>query len=121
MHKLTWLLPLATAVAAAAVAVLVPSSATSAVPASGTVSPASTSVSWQGGPAVVSNPSGVCVGGIDLTCDRFVLTITPPLTGNYSVQIRLSAPNSGDDWDLFVSGPDGTSESSTSPAGNAEL
>lgn len=121
MSRSTRLLPLATVLAATAVAVLLPGAATSAVPASGTVSPASTSVTWQGGPAVVSNPSGVCVGGVDVTCDLFLLTITPPATGNYSVQIRLSTPNSGDDWDLYVSGPDGTSESSTSPAGNAEL
>jgi hypothetical protein len=121
MLRLTWLLPLATVLAVTAVAVLLPGAATSAVPASGTVSPAATSVTWTGGPAVVSNPSGVCVGGVDVTCDRFLLTITPPATGNYSVQIRLSTPNSGDDWDLYVSGPDGTSESSASPAGNAEV
>jgi hypothetical protein len=121
MSRSTRLLPLATVLAVTAVAVLLPGAATSAVPASGTVSSASTSVTWQGGPAVVSNPSGVCVGGVDVTCDRFLLTITPPATGNYSVQIRLSTPNSGDDWDLYVSGPDGTSESSTSPAGSAEL
>jgi hypothetical protein len=118
MRKWTWLLPLVLTLVAVATAALLPGSATSAVPASGTISPASTSVSWQGGPAVVSNPSGVCVGGVDVTCDRFLLTITPPPTGNYSVEITLTASNTDDDWDLFVFGPDGTSESSTKSAPN---
>src|SRR5918992_2671440 len=120
MRKLTWLLPPAILLVAVAAAALLPGAATSAVPASGTISPASTSVSWTGGPAAVSNPSGICVGGVDLTCDRFLLTITPPATGTYSVEIKLNTPNSSDDWDLFVRGPDGTSASSTSPAGNSE-
>jgi hypothetical protein len=82
MRRLTWLLPFLVALVAVTAAVLLPGSATSAVPASGTVSPASPSVTWTGGPAIVSNPSGVCVGGVDVTCDRFLLTITPPATGD---------------------------------------
>src|SRR6266576_2394790 len=67
MRKVTWLLPLVTAIVAAALAVLLPGSATSAVPASVTI------------------------------------------------------PNAGDDWDLFVYGPDGTRVgSSTNGAGSAE-
>src|SRR6266511_401018 len=122
MRKVTWLLPLATATVAAALAVLVPSSARSAVPGSGTVSPAQTTASWQGGPAVASNPSGVCVGGgLDVICDRYLLTITPPATGDYSVEIGITIPNADDDWDLFVYGPDGTRVgSSTNGAGSAE-
>src|SRR5919201_904797 len=122
MRKVTWLLPLAFGIVAAALAVLLPGSATSAVPASGTVSPVQPTATWQGGPAVASNPSGVCIGGgLDVVCDRYLLTITPPATGDYSVNITLSIPNSGDDWDLFVYGPDGKEVgSSTNGAGASE-
>jgi len=114
MRKSTWLLSLAVLLAATAAAAFVPGSATSAVPASGTISPAAGTLTWQGGPAVVSNPSGVCVGGVDVTCDRFMLTIAPPAAGNYGVEISVTIPNSGDDWDLFVDGPDGSSVGSSS-------
>src|SRR3954462_1536452 len=101
MRKVTWLLPLATALVAAALAVLLPSSATSAAPASGTVSPVQTTAAWQGGPATASNPSGACVGGgLDVICDRYLLTITPPATGAYSVNIALTISSADDVWDL---------------------
>jgi len=115
MRKLACVLPVATAIVAAALAVLIPSSASSAVPASGTISPAQTAVTWQGGPATASNPANVCVGGgLDVVCDRYLLTIAPPAAGDYSVAITVTIPNSGDDWDLFVNGPDGTEVGSSS-------
>jgi hypothetical protein len=122
MRKVTWLLPLVTAIVAAAVAGLLPSSATSAAPASGTVSPVQTTAAWQGGPATASNPSGACLGGgLDVICDRYLLTITPPATGDYSVNITVTIPNADDDWDLFVYGPDGNQVgSSTNGAGSVE-
>src|SRR6185437_16375039 len=122
MRKLAWLLPLATALVAATLGALVPSSASSAVPASGTISPAQTTAAWQGGPAVASNPSGVCIGaGLDVICDRYLLTIAPPATGTSAVDISITIPNADDDWDLFVYGPDGKQiGSSTNGAGAAE-
>jgi hypothetical protein len=122
MRKLAWLLPLATALVAATLGVLVPSSASSAVPASGTISPAQTTAAWQGGPAVASNPSGACIGaGLDVICVRYLLTIAPPATGTSAVDISITIPNADDDWDLFVYGPDGKQiGSSTNGAGAAE-
>jgi hypothetical protein len=122
MRKVMWLLPLATAIVAAALAVLIPGSARSAVPASATISPVQTTAAWQGGPATASNPRGICVGGgLDIVCDRYLLTITPPATGDYAVDITVTIPNADDDWDLFVYGPDGKQVgSSTNGAGSAE-
>src|SRR5919205_3104503 len=108
MSKLVWLAPLAAVLAALATAVFLPGAATSAVPASGTVSPTATSVTWQGGPAVTSNPSNVCVGGVTLTCDRYQLTVVPPAAGTPSgLGIKGTIPNAGGDWGLFVDAPHG--------------
>ena len=122
MRKFVWLLPLAVALVAVAAGVFLPGAATSAVPASGTVSPTATSVTWQGGPAVASNPANVCVGaaGVGITCDHFQLTVVPPASGPSSIEIAVTIPNSGDDWDLFVDAPNGDSFSSTNSAGTTE-
>lgn len=106
------------AFAAAAIAAAVP--ATGAVPASGTVSTATPTASWTGGPVLVSNPSGVCVSGTDPLCDTFSLTIAPPATGSYTVEITTTPSSTGDDYDLYVFGPSGSSVGSSASESGAE-
>ena len=83
-----------------------PALAQAAVPTGGTVSPLSKTASWTGGPFVVSNPAGVCLG-IEPSCDTYSLTIVPPSTGNYTVEIAITPSAEGDDYDLYVDGPAG--------------
>ena len=99
-----------------------PGPASAAVPAAGTVSPATPSTSWKGGPFVTSNPSGVCLTALDPSCDTFTLTIAPPAAGNYTVDISTKPSSEGDDYDLYVYGPGGTSVgSSTTATGNEKV
>jgi len=37
-----------------------------------------------------------------------MLTIAPPAAGNYGVEISVTIPNSGDDWDLTGACPCGS-------------
>jgi hypothetical protein len=106
--------------ATAALVVALP--ATAAVPASGTVSPTSPAVTWTGGPFLVSNPSGVCLTSLDPGCDSFALTIEPPATGTYTVDVAVAADAQGGDYDLYVYGPDGRRvASSATESGNEKV
>jgi hypothetical protein len=106
----------------AVVATIGSGSASGATPAGGSVSPAATTVSWKGGPFLTSNPSGICVGPADPSCDTFALTIAPPLSGNFTVEITTTPSASGDDYDLYVYGPTGApAGSSTSSGGNERV
>lgn len=82
---------------------LLPAAAQAAVPTGGTVSTATPTSSWTGGPFVSSNPSGLCLA-VDPACDRYALTITPPAAGNYTVEISTTPSAEADDdesggWD----------------------
>ena len=93
-----------------------------AVPAAGTVSPVAPTATWKGGPFLASNPSGVCLGALDPACDTFALTIAPPTTGTSTVEIAITASAAGDDYDLYVIGPDGRSAgSSATSSGNEKV
>ena len=104
-------------------------------PASGTISPASPTVSFSGGPFAVSNPSDplgatppVCT---DQICGQYKLTVSiPPTDANtYSAHLAISWANSGtttqgsdtSDFDAYVYSPDvtgsevGTAASSSNP------
>src|SRR6186713_93155 len=72
---------------------------------------------WTGGPFVASNPAG-CVTTLDPSCDTFALTINPPASGNYTVDIVVStaAPND-DDYDVYVYGPGGARAGSSTNGG----
>ena len=94
--------------------------ASSAVPAGGTVSPAATTATWKGGPFFTSNPSGVCVGPADPSCDTYSLTIVPPATGSFTVEITTTPSSSGDDYDLYVYSPTGATVGSSTSSGGAE-
>ena len=95
---------------------LVASAALAATPGSATVSTAS-SPSWQGKTFLVSNPSSLATGiagegnvdcgdGTSYTlnpaCDIFQLTVAPPLSGLYLVEIGIQAAGASDDFDLYV-------------------
>ncbi|HUF83441.1 MAG TPA: PPC domain-containing protein, partial [Acidimicrobiia bacterium] len=107
----------------AAVALLVPSvvalvipGAQAATPAGGTVSTEAPTATWSGGPFLTSNPTGVCAP-LDPACDRFALTIAPPESGDYTVEIAITTPHpNDDDFDLYVHGPDGTRVGSSTTA-----
>ena len=85
---------------------LLPASVHAALPGAGTVSQATPTSSWTGGPFLTSNPSGLCLTG-DPSCDTYALTIAPPATGSYKVEITITPSAEGDDYDLFVESPSG--------------
>jgi subtilisin family serine protease len=71
----------------------------------GTVSPATPSVAWQGGPytAVTADPV-LCTS---LSCDHFLLTVNIPASyyttyPNNSVRVHLAWKDTVDDFDLYV-------------------
>src|SRR5829696_2844530 len=96
-----------------------PALAQAAVPTGGTVSPLARTASWTGGPFLVSNPAGVCLG-IEPSCDTYSLTVVPPSTGNYTVEIAITPSSEGDDYDLYVDGPAGTRVGSSTSDGGHE-
>ena len=98
---------------------LLPVAANAAVPTAGTVSPVSPSSSWSGGPFVTSNPSGLCFA-VDPSCDTYSLTIVPPATGSYTVEIAITPSAEGDDYDLYVNGPGGQRVGSSTSSGGYE-
>ncbi|HEY6139095.1 MAG TPA: sialidase family protein [Thermoanaerobaculia bacterium] len=104
-------------------------------PASGTISPASPTVSFSGGPFAASNPSDplgetppVCT---DQICGQYALTVSIPASdfNTYSAHLSVSWVNSGtttqgsdtSDFDAYVYSPDvtgtevGTAASSSNP------
>lgn len=100
---------------------LLPAAAHAAAPAAGSVSTVAPTSSWTGGPFLTSNPSGLCFA-VDPSCDSYSLTIVPPATGSYTVEITTTPSAEGDDYDLFVNGPGGQRVgSSTSSGGNEKV
>ena len=95
-------------------------SAQAAVPAAGTVSTVTPTATWTGGPFITSNPSGVCLGPLDPACDTYSLTIAPPPSGNYTVEITATASAAGDDIDLYVYGPTGATVGSSATESGTE-
>ena len=104
----------------AAVVIAAAGPATGAVPAAGGVSVATPTSTWTGGPFVLPNPSGVCAASTDPLCDTYSLTITPPPTGSYTVEITTTPSSTGDDYDLYVFGPSGGSVGSSASESGAE-
>jgi hypothetical protein len=97
-------------------ALLVPTLAQAASPASGTLSQANPVVTWSGGPIFPS--AAACSGPEDPACDHFALEIVPP-PGGFTVRITLTPL---DDWDLSVYDPAGSGEgTSGNPPGIAEV
>ncbi|HEX7189893.1 MAG TPA: pre-peptidase C-terminal domain-containing protein [Actinomycetes bacterium] len=111
MRRLTFL-----AVAAVAAAGLAaPTAAQSATPTSGAVGGTSKSTTWTG-TATASNPVA-CVGAGDPTCDHFLLDVTTKRTQDVSIAITGAT---GDDWDLFVYGPDGSQVAASATSSSNE-
>jgi len=98
---------------------LLPAAAPAATPAAGTISPLAPSSTWSGGPFVTSNPSGLCLA-VDPSCDTYALTIAPPATGSYTVEIAIEPSAEGDDYDLYVDGPAGQRVGSSTSSGGRE-
>ncbi len=102
--------------AALGLGLVVAAPAAAATPASGTVSPSS-SAAWQGKTYLTSNPTSLIDSGLgcrnnatrtlDPACDTFKLTVSPPLSGLYLVEIAIQAAD-GNDFDLFVFNSAGT-------------
>jgi hypothetical protein len=93
--------------------------ANAAAPSAGTVSPVAPTSSWTGGPFVTSNPSGVCFVA-DPACDAYALTIVPPASGNYTVEITTTPSAEGDDYDLYVNNSAGQRVGSSTTDGGRE-
>src|SRR5919199_6015720 len=89
-------------------------------PAAGTISPAATSATWQGGPFTVPNPSGVCPLAVTPGCDTYQLTVAPPTTGDYTVAISTTPSSPDDDYDLYVYDANGTEVGSSTSASGSE-
>ncbi|HEU4910525.1 MAG TPA: zinc-dependent metalloprotease family protein [Actinomycetes bacterium] len=100
-----------------AAALLAPTAAQSATPASGSVGGKNKSTTWTG-TSTVSNPVA-CTGAADPTCDHFLLDVSVKRSQDVSIAITAAE---GDDWDLFVYGPDGSQvASSTTSSGNESV
>jgi hypothetical protein len=87
-----------------------PTASPAASPPSGTIGPASASVSWHGGPYVIPTPvPDVCPPATDplnVRCDHFYLTVdVPPSywdTNTGGADIQITWASSDDDYDLYV-------------------
>lgn len=89
--------------------------AEAATPAAGKLGGKAKSVSWSG-TATAPNPAG-CVGAADPTCDHYALTLNVKSTQDVSIAIVGAE---GDDWDLFVYGPDGSQVASSATSSGSE-
>ena len=90
-----------------------------AAPSGATISSASPSISWTGGPFTASNP--LSCRDAEITCDHFALTIVAP-KNSFVVTVRIAADRLGDDVDLFVRDPNNnTIASSTTSSGFEEV
>ena len=92
-------------------------------PSAGTISPASPTVTWTGGPFLVPQPVSCRIA--EPTCDHFALTIVPPTQDfapkqDYVVTVRVTATRMGDDIDLFVRDPNGNTIASSGTSGGVE-
>jgi hypothetical protein len=104
----------------ALLSVCIPMAGWAATPATGSVS-SSSSASWQGGPFLLSNPASCPGSGTTLPgCDVFSLTVAPPSTGHYTVEISTSTASSADDYDLYVYDSAGTLIDSSASSGGQE-
>ena len=101
-----------------------------ATPASGTLNPGGSPVTWTGfaaaPPAGATAPDpAACVNGVN--CDTFTLTLagTPAEWAGKKARVRVNATVNGDDVDVFIykgtsSGPLGTVVGSSASSGGAE-
>lgn len=108
------------------------------VPSSGTVTPASPSLTFSGGPFAASNPTDplgntppVCAA--DVTCGQFALTVSLPSTdfNSYKARVTVGWTNSGtttqgspsSDYDVYIYSPDltGSQSSKAASADNPEV
>src|SRR5215218_7373848 len=91
-----------------AAALLATLAGSAADPASGTLSAANPTLTYTGGPNLVSNPSGqACeVDCVNLPCDEYALTINVPASyeNTHQVRIVVSWPIPAEDYDLQVTG-----------------
>lgn len=93
--------------------------AEAASPPSGTLLRTRPSVTWSGGPFVLSEPNYVnatCLGGArDPLCDHYALTVNLGDAASVMVSVTTSAANpndgiqpfDGNDYDLYVYSPEG--------------
>lgn len=108
------------AVLALAACGLLAGPAFAASPAAGSVSSSGTST-WQGGPFLLSNPAACTSSGLNLPgCDRYAVTVTPPATGHYLVEINVDAVSAQDDYDIFLFDAQGNQVDSSANSGGHE-
>src|SRR5207253_9080327 len=103
-------------------------------PSSGTISPASPTLSFTGGPFAASNPldqtgSQPPACAQDITCSQFVMTVSIPATdfNSYRARVTLSWTNSGtttlgndsSDYDMYIYTPDVTGSQRAKAASSA--
>jgi hypothetical protein len=87
-----------------------------AEPVSGAVS-TQQDVTWTGRTFLFSNPLA-CLGGFDLTCDRFALTVDAEQ--GTPVTVAIATTSEGDDYDLFIFYPNGTLAAKSTAGGGSE-
>ncbi|NNF15094.1 MAG: hypothetical protein HKN70_00030, partial [Gammaproteobacteria bacterium] len=96
-----------------------------ATPETGTVSEASPTVTWTGGPFATSN-GGTCspaTTDTDPGCDNFYLTVETPSFSSFKVIVSMDSTSSTpevDDYDLTIFDPNGLEAGSSGSSGSAE-
>ena len=94
--------------AVTAAALLATLAGSAANPASGTLSVATPTLTYTGGPNLISNPSGQAgaVDCVNLPCDDYALTINVPAEyeDTHQVRIHVAWPIPAEDYDLQVTG-----------------
>lgn len=98
--------------------------AKAADPASGTLSPSSSELTYTYGPNAISNPSGTatltCAGPV-APCDAYALTVELP-AGDvaYNMVIETSWTAAGDDYDVYLLNAEGGEAGSAAGSSNPE-
>lgn len=98
-----------------------------AEPSGGTISSDNPTIVWSGKTFLTSNPTvglvlSQCLSA-DPACDSFDLTVANPLPkDDYTVEVAITAASTGDDYDLYVYGPNGEEIGhSATPSGNEQV
>lgn len=109
--------------------------AAAATPGQATVAPGP-GAGWQGKAFLVSNPTSLVTAQVgegnadcsnsltyatDPSCDVLKLTVSPPLTGQYLVEISITGTTAGDDFDLYIYDSGGTMIGASATESGSEL
>ena len=85
---------------------LLPSATSASTPSSGTLTDASPTVTWSGGPYTVATPETVLCVDASVNCDTFALSFGVPAdywdSHEGGVTVAINWASSADDFDLYI-------------------